>query len=72
MQTSLKIGRNDPCHCGSGKKPWRNCRAVDLSLSALIDHAAKSSRTVVFWQLECEWPWKRASLRPGIIKAIEV
>jgi hypothetical protein len=28
--------------------------------------------SVVFWQLERQWPWKRASLQPGIIKAIEV
>ena len=28
--------------------------------------------SLVFWQLERQWPWKRASLRPGIIKAIEV
>jgi len=25
----------------------------------------------VFWQLERQWPWKGASLQPGIIKAIE-
>ena len=30
------------------------------------------SVSVVFWQLERQWPWKRASLQPGIIKAIEV
>jgi hypothetical protein len=30
------------------------------------------SVSVMFWQLEREWSWKRASLQPGIIKAIEV
>jgi hypothetical protein len=30
------------------------------------------SVNVVFWQLERQWPWKRASLQPGNIKAIEV
>ena len=28
--------------------------------------------SVVFWQLERQWPLKGANLQPGIIKAIEV
>jgi hypothetical protein len=28
--------------------------------------------SVVFWQLERQWPWKRAGLQPKIVKAVEV
>ncbi len=33
----MKIGRNDPCHCGSGQKHKRCCLAKDQAAS-LVDH----------------------------------
>jgi preprotein translocase subunit SecA len=27
IRVGLKIGRNDPCHCGSGKK-FKNCHGI--------------------------------------------
>jgi SWIM/SEC-C metal-binding protein len=29
QRSQPKIGRNDPCHCGSGKKYKKCCRALD-------------------------------------------
>ena len=30
----IKLGRNDPCHCGSGKKYMHCCRRTDLKAKA--------------------------------------
>jgi tetratricopeptide (TPR) repeat protein len=40
-----KTGRNDPCHCGSGKKYKRCCEAADqAAASAKLQAEAKASR----------------------------
>jgi len=40
-----KTGRNDPCHCGSGKKYKRCCEGTDqAAASAKMQAAAKASR----------------------------
>lgn len=36
-------GRNDPCHCGSGKKYKKCCLAIDAKNSSLVTQAAKPS-----------------------------
>lgn len=43
-----KTGRNDPCHCGSGKKYKRCCSAKDEALAsaaAQVRQAASAART---------------------------
>ena len=40
----MKIGRNDPCHCGSGKKYKKCCLAKDdASKSAAVSQSSPSS-----------------------------
>lgn len=38
-----KIGRNDPCHCGSGKKYKRCCLAKGVSVSGFTQDERKSA-----------------------------
>jgi hypothetical protein len=42
-----------------------------LAVGVIASPSVKAA-AMVFWQLERRWPWKRASLQPGIMKAIEV
>ncbi len=42
---SIKIGRNDPCHCGSGKKYKRCCLAKDQAANVIDFEWQKLRRT---------------------------
>jgi len=41
-----KIGRNDPCPCGSGKKYKKCCLTTDIEQSAQNSPAAEVNQTI--------------------------
>jgi len=47
-----KIGRNDPCPCGSGKKYKKCCLAKPGSAQAIIDEIAEAAEEQPFSSLE--------------------
>jgi tetratricopeptide (TPR) repeat protein len=42
--TKIKIGRNDPCHCGSGQKYKRCCQEKDETAERTARAAAEAAR----------------------------
>lgn len=74
----MKLGRNDPCHCGSGKKYKACCLAKDESKeraarekaaqTAPLDAApaeAASARELRKEQRHAAQPWKRQANTRG-------
>jgi hypothetical protein len=51
----MKIGRNDPCHCGSGQK-YKKCHLVadDTARSAELAAAAAAAKAKADAELEAE------------------
>lgn len=42
--TKIKIGRNDPCHCGSGQKYKRCCQEKDETAERTVRAAAEAAK----------------------------
>jgi tetratricopeptide (TPR) repeat protein len=42
--TKIKIGRNDPCHCGSGQKYKRCCQEKDEAAERAVRAAAEAAK----------------------------
>jgi hypothetical protein len=42
--TKIKIGRNDPCHCGSGQKYKRCCQEKDEAAERAARAAAEAAK----------------------------
>jgi len=43
----MKLGRNDPCHCGSGKKYKKCCQDQDDKLALIEQNSPKSTQSIL-------------------------
>ena len=66
---ATKIGRNDPCHCGTGQKYKRCCEAKDNAARSAELSAQAAARAAAYAAENAEETEQEAAAKPGETKA---